>query len=44
VRPVRSTIGLLVIVAGIPFYYRWSKGVGPMADSEESAVQQEGRQ
>ena len=22
-RPVRSTIGLLVILAGVPFYYRW---------------------
>jgi APA family basic amino acid/polyamine antiporter len=25
VRPVRSTVGLLVILAGIPFYYRWRK-------------------
>jgi amino acid transporter len=25
VRPVRSTVGLLVIVAGIPFFYRWRK-------------------
>ena len=23
VRPVRSSIGLLVILAGVPFYYRW---------------------
>jgi basic amino acid/polyamine antiporter, APA family len=44
VRPVRSTIGLLVIVAGIPFYYRWRKGMALLANSEESAVQQEGRQ
>jgi len=25
VRPVRSTLGLLVILAGIPFYHRWRK-------------------
>jgi basic amino acid/polyamine antiporter, APA family len=25
VRPVRSSLGLLVIVAGIPFFYRWRK-------------------
>ncbi len=25
VRPVRSTLGLLVIAAGIPFFYRWRK-------------------
>jgi basic amino acid/polyamine antiporter, APA family len=25
VRPVRSTLGLLVILAGIPFFYRWRK-------------------
>jgi APA family basic amino acid/polyamine antiporter len=25
VRPVRSTIGLLVIIAGVPFFYRWRK-------------------
>ncbi len=25
IRPVRSTIGLLVILAGIPFYYFWRK-------------------
>jgi len=23
VRPVRSTLGLLVILGGIPFFYRW---------------------
>jgi hypothetical protein len=33
-----------VIVAGIPFYYRWRKGMALLANSEESAVQQEGRQ
>jgi len=26
VRPVRSTLGLAVILLGIPFYYRWKKG------------------
>jgi amino acid transporter len=26
VRPVRSTLGLAVIVAGVPFFYRWRKG------------------
>lgn len=31
VRPVRSTVGLLVIVAGIPFFYRWRK-LGPVAE------------
>jgi basic amino acid/polyamine antiporter, APA family len=25
VRPVRSTLGMLVIAAGIPFFYRWRK-------------------
>ena len=25
VRPVRSTLGLLVIAAGVPFFYRWRK-------------------
>jgi amino acid transporter len=25
VRPVRSTIGLLVVAAGVPFFYRWRK-------------------
>jgi APA family basic amino acid/polyamine antiporter len=28
VRPVRSTLGLLVILAGIPFYYRWRGKTG----------------
>jgi APA family basic amino acid/polyamine antiporter len=22
-RPIRSTLGVLVILAGVPFYYRW---------------------
>jgi hypothetical protein len=24
-RPVRSSLGLLVILAGVPFFYRWRK-------------------
>jgi hypothetical protein len=35
---------LLVIVAGIPFYYRWSKGMAPLSNSEETEPQQQGRQ
>jgi amino acid transporter len=33
VRPVRSSIGLLVILAGIPFYYRW-RGQKPSSELE----------
>lgn len=33
VRPVRSTLGLLVILLGIPFYYRWRKN-NPSADED----------
>jgi basic amino acid/polyamine antiporter, APA family len=29
IRPVRSTLGLLVILAGVPFFYRWRKSVRP---------------
>ena len=32
VRPVRSSIGLLVILAGVPFYYRW-RAASPSASS-----------
>ena len=28
VRPVRSSLGLIVIAAGIPFFYRWRAGAG----------------
>lgn len=28
-RPWRSSIGLAVILAGIPFFYRWNKAAGP---------------
>lgn len=28
VRPMRSTLGLLVILGGIPFFYRWRKSPG----------------
>ena len=33
VRPVRSTLGLLVILLGIPFYYWW-RGKNPSADED----------
>jgi len=33
VRPVRSTLGLLVIAGGIPFFYRWRKSA-EVADAE----------
>ena len=29
VRPVRSSLGLAVILAGVPFFYRWRKTVAP---------------
>jgi basic amino acid/polyamine antiporter, APA family len=29
VRPVRSSIGLLIILLGVPFFYHWSKGAKP---------------
>ena len=31
VRPVRSSIGLLVILGGIPFYYRWRSRVSNLS-------------
>ena len=34
VRPVRSTLGLAVIVAGIPFFYRWRKSARGSAATE----------
>jgi basic amino acid/polyamine antiporter, APA family len=35
VRPVRSTLGLLVIAGGIPFFYRWRKSAhGSIAESK----------
>ena len=34
VRPVRSTLGLLVIAAGVPFFYRWRKLAGTSDNSE----------
>jgi APA family basic amino acid/polyamine antiporter len=37
VRPVRSSLGLLVILAGIPFFYRWQKTPGAsVAPGEQS--------
>jgi APA family basic amino acid/polyamine antiporter len=32
VRPVRSTLGLLVIAAGIPLFYRWRKTASPYSN------------
>ena len=29
VRPVRSSLGLVVIIAGIPFFYRWRRRLAP---------------
>jgi basic amino acid/polyamine antiporter, APA family len=47
VRPVRSSIGLLVILAGVPFFYRW-RGKAPdqmsAADELEVNARREGRQ
>ena len=31
IRPVRSTLGLLVILAGTPFFYRWRNSARPSA-------------
>jgi basic amino acid/polyamine antiporter, APA family len=36
VRPVRSSIGLLVILAGVPFYYRWRSQSALHLKSQES--------
>jgi APA family basic amino acid/polyamine antiporter len=32
-RPVRSTLGLVVIAAGVPFYYRWRRTAGSVVGS-----------
>jgi len=32
VRPVRSSLGLLVIAAGVPFFYRWRRAAIPVDD------------
>ena len=32
VRPVRSSLGLAVILAGIPFFYRWRKSLTPLLE------------
>lgn len=34
-RPIRSTLGLAVIVAGVPFFYHWRKRVGTCPESVE---------
>lgn len=36
VRPVRSSLGLLVILAGIPFFHRWRKSTRPSAAIAEN--------
>ncbi len=33
VRPMRSTLGLLVILGGIPFFYRWRKSPGQQQET-----------
>lgn len=35
VRPVRSSLGLLVILGGIPFFYRWRKTAPSSGESDE---------
>jgi basic amino acid/polyamine antiporter, APA family len=37
VRPVRSSIGLAVILSGIPFFYRWHKQTRTPEASSETA-------
>jgi hypothetical protein len=32
VRPLRSSLGILVILAGIPFFYRWRKAPHSSSD------------
>jgi basic amino acid/polyamine antiporter, APA family len=36
VRPVRSSLGLAVILAGIPFFYRWRKPLAPREQTSHS--------
>lgn len=36
IRPVRSSLGLIVIFGGIPFFYRWRKSPRPAAAPAES--------
>jgi APA family basic amino acid/polyamine antiporter len=37
IRPMRSSLGMAVIFAGVPFFYRWRKSSGaPLADGEQS--------
>jgi amino acid transporter len=36
IRPVRSSLGLIVIFGGIPFFYRWRKSLRPAAAPAES--------
>jgi amino acid transporter len=41
IRPVRSSLGLLVILAGIPFYYHWCKSPRAPATTTEMDHEQE---
>jgi basic amino acid/polyamine antiporter, APA family len=36
-RPVRSSLGLVVILAGIPFFYRWRHGGPPTTETPDPA-------
>jgi len=38
VRPVRSSLGLAVILAGVPFFYYWRKTAGSGATSQAEDV------
>ena len=38
VRPIRSSVGLLVLLAGVPFFYRWRGKARPEHDSGDIAV------
>lgn len=37
VRPVRSSLGMAVILAGIPFFYRWRKAAGSITMDEDQS-------
>ena len=36
VRPLRSSLGLIVIISGVPFFYRWNKSPHPAVSRAES--------
>jgi hypothetical protein len=37
VRPVRSSLGLAVILGGVPFFYHWRKAPRASAESSEQS-------